>query len=63
MRDLILSLVSLGVMIYVLMVVFQSYGIVGNVLNSWLIVMLPLSTLFLLLAFDGLRNEDFEMYT
>ena len=55
-----LSLASLAALMYILMIVFHSYGVVDDILTSWLIVMLPISILFIILAFDGLRNEDFK---
>ncbi len=58
MKELLISLIFLTSLLYILMVVFHIHGIVKDVTISWLIATIPLLTLFLLLAFDGLRNDE-----
>jgi len=64
-KELFASLLALASLLYVLMVVLHMYGVVESVLIAWFVAVVPISILFALLAFDGLRAQEeiFRRYT
>ncbi len=58
MKGLLISLLSFGCLLYIQLVVFQSYGLVKDPLVMWIVIMLMFSSLFIFLAFDALRAKE-----